>query len=83
VLQAAGGTGLAGWAVEIRARDAATMQLCLALPGWRLKIPQGAGVIIAVTGQADAIRRQIVPLLAGHLARLATDAQHRIGKESV
>ena len=40
------------------------------------------GVIVAVAGEVEAVGGQLVPLLAGHLAGLAADAQRRIGEEA-
>jgi hypothetical protein len=44
---------------------------------------QRAGVVIAVTGQADVVSWQKVPLLAGHFTRLAANAQSGVGEKTV
>src|SRR5690606_8941295 len=43
---------------------------------------QVAGVVVAVGGEADVVHRQLVPLLAGDLTRLAADAEGRVGHEA-
>src|SRR5207253_11460122 len=44
---------------------------------------QRAGVVIAVASQREAVGGQLIPLLARHLARLAADAQARIGEKAL
>src|SRR5205807_4789326 len=52
-----------------------------------LDVPPGvptevAGVVVADPQPAGAVGGQAVPLLAGHLARLAADAERRVGEEA-
>ena len=44
--------------------------------------PQRPGVVVTVAGHGKPIGGQLVPLLAGHLARLAADAQAGIREEA-
>src|SRR5439155_11588298 len=49
-------------------------------PGVR---PERAGVVVgAALAELGAVGGQVVPLLAGHLARLAPDAHRRVGEEA-
>src|SRR5262249_24812279 len=48
-------------------------------------VGEAAGVVVALAGQRRPpalLGRQVVPLVAGHLARLAADADGRIGEEA-
>ena len=45
--------------------------------------PQTAGVVVAVAGHRKAVGGQLVPLLAGHFAGLAADAEAGVGEESL
>src|SRR5690606_31232413 len=51
-----------------------------------LDVPPGrgaerAGVVVREAAEEEVVRRHLVPLLAGHLARLAADAEGRVGQE--
>ncbi len=51
-------------------------------------VPPGRGrerprVVVRQRGEVGRLRRQLVPLLAGHLARLAADAERGVGEEAV
>ena len=48
-------------------------------PGRRREV---AGVVVAVAGEVEAVGGELVPLLAGHLARLAADAERGVGEEA-
>src|SRR5438067_3755083 len=49
-------------------------------PGRRAQV---LAVVVGEPGEAEAVVRQLVPLLAGHLAGLAADAERRVGEEAL
>src|SRR5438874_2022990 len=48
-------------------------------PGGRAEL---RGVVVAEAGEVEAVVGQLVPLLAGHFAGLAADAERGVGEES-
>jgi hypothetical protein len=48
-------------------------------PGGRAEI---AGIVVTHAGEAEIVHRQLVPLLAGDLARFTADAEGGIGEEA-